>query len=147
MSHNTALQDDRFRRLRETYETAFRELSRQVQHLQELASSSASGSPAVIEAVGRVEEARSAYRQSRDELAAFVMAASPETASHPSPAVAKARAATAQAGGAFDSNEYRPDPRAQVEHMAYLLWEKAGRPAGNAEEHWYQAERLILKRP
>jgi hypothetical protein len=33
--------------------------------------------------------------------------------------------------------------RAQVERLAYQLWEEAGRPSGRAEEHWHLAERLM----
>ncbi|MFO1505189.1 MAG: DUF2934 domain-containing protein [Steroidobacteraceae bacterium] len=30
-----------------------------------------------------------------------------------------------------------------MEFMAYHLWEREGRPAGRAEDHWREAERLL----
>ena len=36
----------------------------------------------------------------------------------------------------------QPDPQA-VRDLAYSLWEQRGRPEGDAERHWYEAERLL----
>ena len=62
--------------------------------MQELTSDGSPDSEAVTEALRRVEEARSVYRESRNLLAAFVMAASPETAAYPSSAVSMADRST-----------------------------------------------------
>jgi hypothetical protein len=31
----------------------------------------------------------------------------------------------------------------QIRQLAYHLWEAQGRPEGNAEEHWREAERRV----
>ncbi len=36
-----------------------------------------------------------------------------------------------------------PGRRDDVSAVAYRLWEEAGRPIGNPERHWYQAEALV----
>ena len=30
-----------------------------------------------------------------------------------------------------------------TERLAYTLWERAGRPSGQAEQFWYEAERML----
>jgi hypothetical protein len=38
------------------------------------------------------------------------------------------------------------DERTQrIRETAYRLWEQAGRPAGGADEFWYEAERLVAE--
>jgi hypothetical protein len=32
-----------------------------------------------------------------------------------------------------------------IRELAYELWERAGRPAGGAEEYWYEAERRLAE--
>jgi len=34
----------------------------------------------------------------------------------------------------------------QIEALAYLIWEKQGRPENRSEEHWIEAEYHILAR-
>jgi hypothetical protein len=36
----------------------------------------------------------------------------------------------------------QPDPQA-VRDLAYSLWEQRGKPDGDAQEHWFEAERLL----
>ena len=36
----------------------------------------------------------------------------------------------------------QPDPQA-VRDLAYSLWEQRGKPEGDAQEHWFEAERLL----
>ncbi len=36
--------------------------------------------------------------------------------------------------------------RHEVEVLAYRLWEEAGRPIGNPNEHWYRAEAMLAGR-
>jgi hypothetical protein len=38
-------------------------------------------------------------------------------------------------------------PRELVAARAYEIWQESGRPHGQAESHWYQAERELLRRP
>jgi hypothetical protein len=40
----------------------------------------------------------------------------------------------------------QPDPQA-VRELAYSLWEQRGKPEGDAERHWYEAERLLGAQP
>jgi hypothetical protein len=40
----------------------------------------------------------------------------------------------------------QPDPQA-VRDLAYSLWEQRGKPEGDAQEHWFEAERLLGVRP
>lgn len=51
---------------------------------------------------------------------------------------------------AFLTTRLRPRTSSQREHVhrvAYMLWERAGRPQGTAEADWYQAERLVTNDP
>jgi hypothetical protein len=36
----------------------------------------------------------------------------------------------------------QPDPQA-VRDLAYSLWQQRGKPDGDADEHWFEAERLL----
>ena len=40
----------------------------------------------------------------------------------------------------------QPDPQA-VRDLAYSLWEQRGKPEGDTERHWYEAERLLGAEP
>jgi hypothetical protein len=40
----------------------------------------------------------------------------------------------------------QPDPEA-VRDLAYSLWEQRGKPEGDAERHWFEAERLLGAKP
>jgi len=40
----------------------------------------------------------------------------------------------------------QPDPQA-VRDLAYSLWEQRGKPEGDAERHWFEAERLLGAEP
>lgn len=117
-----------FAGLRKAYEEAFQEFSRQVRLLQSLMNHPTPDKSAMEEAGRLVEQARSAYRESRDALARFMLSRGGK-------------------GGAQETLSFRTgrgwDLRSEVEGLAYRLWEEAGRPAGRAQEHWYRAERLI----
>jgi len=71
----------------------------------------------------RVEDARVAYNDSRDSLAASLMSA-------------EVRRAFWALPGSF-----RQDHR--VRNIAELLWELAGKPQGSADDDWYRAERVV----
>ena len=34
-------------------------------------------------------------------------------------------------------------PHSQIQVKAYELWEQAGRPEGQADEHWFEAEKQL----
>ena len=38
-------------------------------------------------------------------------------------------------------SDTRLDPDTRIRERAHLLWERAGRPEGRADEYWEQAER------
>ena len=40
----------------------------------------------------------------------------------------------------------QPDPRV-IRELAYRLWEERGKPDGDAEQDWYEAERQLGARP
>jgi hypothetical protein len=40
----------------------------------------------------------------------------------------------------------QPDPEA-VRELAYSLWEQHGKPEGDAERYWFEAERLLGAKP
>jgi len=60
-----------------------------------------------------LEEAREAYRRSRDLLAEFLL------------------------------NKPGPERRSEVEQLAYRIWNHAGRPSGTSEADWREAEQLV----
>jgi hypothetical protein len=35
----------------------------------------------------------------------------------------------------------------EVAHLAYAIWEQEGRPHGRDQQHWQEAERLIVATP
>ena len=43
------------------------------------------------------------------------------------------------------SEDLPPSLRGKVELLAYELWTQRGRPPGNAESDWYEAERQVLE--
>jgi hypothetical protein len=71
-----------------------------------------------------VEQARLAYNDTRDTLAAFLMPAEDREAFWTIPAAT------------------RQESR-RVKGLAELFWEMAGRPQGSAEDDWYRAERVV----
>ncbi len=36
------------------------------------------------------------------------------------------------------------EQRRDIEKLAYLIWERGGRPSGRALDHWLEAEYLVL---
>jgi hypothetical protein len=74
MTTQIAYPVDEFRRLRVAYEEAFHGFSSQVRLRQSLASRPGSGDAAVKTAEDLLDRAQSAYRQTRDALARFILA-------------------------------------------------------------------------
>lgn len=65
---------DEFRRLRVAYEEAFQGFSAQVRLLQSVTSRQGSGEASAKSAQDLLDHAQSAYRQTRDSLARFILA-------------------------------------------------------------------------
>ena len=140
MATRTPHEQVRLLALREVYEDAFQQFSREVRVLQSLGRRAASDKEAGQDAKRQVEQARFAYRESREALAQFMLSRDAKpvvtAGSHAQPEMAKIAAEP-------QGTEKDLDPRSQIERLAHQLWEQAGRPCGRAEEHWYLAERLI----
>jgi hypothetical protein len=119
MGPRTSEAQARFAALRTAYDDAFQKFSRQVLSLQSLLRHATPDREAILEARGRVEQAQSAYRESRDLLAQSIL------------------------GRDVKPAHRNVDSSCQVERLAHQLWERAGRPLGRADEHWYRAEQLI----
>ena len=130
----------RFVSLRKAYEDAFRGFSLQVHLLQSLMSQPPTDGKAIPEAKRRVEQAHIAYRESRDLLAQFMLSRGEASAGA---AIRRAEPQTAVSGNKPNSAGTEMNQESRVERLAYQLWEEAGRPWGQTEEHWYRAERLI----
>jgi hypothetical protein len=62
----------------------------------------------------RIEAAHEEYSHSRNLLAEFLL-----------------------------KNHSRPSRPADVEQLAYRIWDHAGRPVGTAEADWHEAEQLV----
>jgi hypothetical protein len=105
------------RELRAAYEAAFMRWASKVNLFHLLAQASSDGE-LLMSARKQMDEAERDYHASRDLLAEFMMKPHRD-----------------QGNGARHSYD--------VEHLAYFLWEGAGRPHGTAESDWYRAERLI----
>ncbi len=43
-----------------------------------------------------------------------------------------------------ENNEFPHPAPEDIAICAYLIWEKEGRPAGRAKEHWLQAETQLM---
>ena len=84
------------------------------------------------------EAAMDHYREARERLARFLISLRPAGESQATLDLQTVSGwlTARQAPGAGD----RVD---QVQALAYRLWEEAGRPTGNSQEHWYRAEQLL----
>lgn len=126
--------------LRGAYRDAFQRFRLQVRQRESLLSDPASDRDAIEEARLQVEQAQLAYRKIRDELALFALSSDRR---HVATAGGQAQTETLEIDTDSQSREAAADRRSQVERLAHQLWEQAGQPSGQAEEHWYLAERLI----
>jgi hypothetical protein len=120
MDRRSEEHDARFRDLRAAYEDSFRKWSEVVRASQALSKQAFTNERTIHETQVRLEVALNDYRQKRDELVEFVLARS---ASH------------------IDQNAV--EHRQQVEQLANLLWQSAGRPQGTADADWFRAEQMI----
>jgi len=105
--------------VQEVYRSAFEDFSRKAQRVQSLTEHPTGDRNAFESALLELEKAHLAYNDARDALVRSLLPASVQA-----PAQAKDRGHDVQA-------------------IAELLWESAGRPTGTAEEDWRRAEAIV----
>ncbi len=121
---------EEYERLRAEYNAAFARLRAEESRLES------------IEGQGRMDASAEAamdnYRQCRERLARFLISlrAAGESEAAVDFQTVSGWLTARQTPAARD----RVD---QVQALAYRLWEEAGRPTGNSQEHWYRAEQLL----
>lgn len=108
----------------QAYRDAFRQFEREARKLAEIQASAISDRAEAEKALLRVENARLAYNDTRDTLAASRMPAALSRALWKIPAAARRE-------------------QTRVKDIAELLWELAGKPQGSADDDWYRAERVV----
>ena len=104
----------------EVYRSAFDNFSRRAQRVQILTEHPTGDRSAFESALLELEKAHLAYNEARDALVRSLL-----PASAPAP------------------REQRQDHIHDVQTIAELLWESAGRPTGTAEEDWRRAEDIV----
>jgi Protein of unknown function (DUF2934) len=104
------------------YRSAFEDFSRKAQRVQSLTEHPNGDRKAFEAALLDLEKAHLAYNDARD---AFVRSLLPASA-----AAAPNR---------------RQDHSEDVQAIAELLWEGAGRPTGTAEDDWHRAEAIVQR--
>jgi phosphosulfolactate phosphohydrolase-like enzyme len=104
------------------YRSAFEDFSRKAQRVQALTEHPDGDRRAFEAALLELEKAHLAYNDARD---AFVRSLLPASAAA--------------------SPNHRQDHRQDVQAIAELLWEGAGRPTGTAEDDWHRAEAIVQR--
>ncbi len=102
----------------EGYRSAFEDFSRKAQQVQFLTEHPTGDRKAFETALLELEKAHLAYNGARDALVRSLL-----------PSVVPSREQT--------------DHRQDVQAIAELLWESAGRPTGTAEDDWRRAEAIV----
>ncbi len=100
------------------YRSAFEDFSRKAQHVQQLTERPTGDRNEFETALLELEKAHLAYDEARDALVRSLLPAAPGLA-------------------------VKDDHRADIRTVAELLWERAGRPTGTAEEDWQRAEAIV----
>jgi hypothetical protein len=106
----------------EGYRSAFEYFSQKAQQVQELTEHPTGDREAFETALFELEKAHLAYNHARDALVRSLL---PGTVKEQRP------------------DRLAPDHRDDVQALAELLWESAGRPTGTAEEDWHRAEAIV----
>ncbi len=101
------------------YRSAFENFSRKAQRVQLLAEHPTGDRKAFETALLELEKAHLAYNDARDAFVRKLLPAS------------------------TGPDHVRRDHRDDVQAIAELLWESAGRPTGTAEEDWRRAEAIV----
>jgi hypothetical protein len=104
----------------EVYRSAFEDFSRRAQKVQLLTEHPDGDRKSFEEALLELEKAHLAYNDARDALVRSLL-----PASVPTPPA------------------QRQDHLHDVQTIAELLWESAGRPTGTADEDWRRAEAIV----
>jgi|SRR5271156_1822296 hypothetical protein len=105
------------------YRSAFEDFSRKAQRVQLLTKHPTGDRTAFENALLELEKAHLAYNYARDAFVRSLLPASEPTQSK--------------------RGQARRDHRGDVQAIAELLWESAGRPTGTAEEDWRRAEAIV----
>lgn len=105
------------------YRYAFENFSRAAKRVQNLTQNPSSDRSAFETALLDLEKAHLTYKSARDALVYSLLPL--DGATHPP-----------SAGAAHD-------PRSDIQAIAELLWESAGRPDGSAEQDWRRAEAIV----
>jgi|SRR5665213_519807 len=108
----------------EGYRSAFEDFSRKAQQVQSLTEHPTGDRKAFETALLELEKAHLAYNGARDALVRSLLPGS----------VKEQR-----------QDRATPDHRGDVQAIAELLWESAGRPTGTAEEDWRRAEAIVQR--
>lgn len=106
----------------EVYRSAFEDFSRKAQQVQSLTEHPTGDRKAFESALLELEKAHLAYNDARDALVRSLL-----PPSFPAPP------------------KQRQDHTHDVQALAELLWESAGRPTGTAEEDWRRAEAIVQR--
>jgi hypothetical protein len=104
----------------EEYRSAFEDFSQKAQRVQSLTERPTGDRKAFETALLELEKAHLAYNEARDALVRSLL---PPSAPAPP--------------------KQRQDHVHDVQAIAELLWESAGRPTGTAEEDWRRAEAIV----
>lgn len=110
----------RTREIEAEYRQAFENFSRKAERVQALSAQPSTDGESFETALLELERAHLAYNDARD---VFLRSLLPESAHIP----------------AFNDQEHSSD----VPTLAELIWERAGRPDGTAEEDWRRAEEIV----
>ena len=138
MAHPERTQESAYERLRADYDAAFAKLRGEEFWLRLLAQQPSTEEATEDVARRRVDEAMAVYRECRNRLAGFLASLQPARRS----AVAADSQPVSAWMMAMNRNSAAAHP-AEVQALAYRLWEEAGRPLGNPDEQWYRAEQLL----
>ena len=118
--------------LEEDYRYAFKDFSRKAERVQFLAQHPTGDQKAFETALLELEKAHLAYNDARDTLVQSLQPTlAPQTPSH-------------RPDGCRDAQRGQ-HLSADVQAIAELLWESAGRPTGTAEEDWRRAEAIVQR--
>ena len=104
------------------YRSAFEEFSRIAQRVQFLTEHPTGDRKAFESALLALEKAHLAYNEARDALV---------------------KSRFPQAGASAPTQRFGEEHRSDVQAIAELLWESAGRPMGTAEADWRRAEAIV----
>lgn len=111
--------------VRDEYRYAFEEFSRKAERVQFLTEHPTGDRKAFESALLELEKAHLAYNGARDALVHSLL---------PTPVPSNTDGRPGQT---------HRDHREDIQAIAELLWESAGRPTGTAEEDWRRAESIV----